>query len=174
MAGGRGRGRIGGVRDAPVFLVCIGLVVGFATGCKKKSGDEPGAIEKSEAIGKRAPAPEGRRSYSADVAGLRGLIADLIRAQRKGGTKVAGPMARRLELSDADAWFVRTFGAQRGKRLAAEYALYGHGAGSFPRMLQLQGEKAGRTQLVVERIERADDPAATGFQARAVAPNRAA
>jgi hypothetical protein len=101
----------------------------------------------------RAPAP---RSYPDGEAGLRALAAD---------ATATPALADSLNLPDPLAFFSAHFPLDVAARLADEYRAQPPGLGRF-----LAAQKAdGRTELRVEKFERADDPDAVGYQEHALA-----
>lgn len=107
-------------------------------------------------------------AYPATAAGLEGLFTALINAVRSEDEDDIAMLTSSLELADHDRWFSDRFGAEMGATLSAEYAPV---KGQFAQLARvLEGLIAGeQTQISVERFERADDPAATGYQSLALA-----
>jgi hypothetical protein len=102
----------------------------------------------------RAPAPP--RSYPDGEAGLKSLATDLPGAPELGDS---------LVLPDPLAFFSAHFPLEVAARLADEYKAQPPGLAAF---LATQ-KKQGRTELRVEKFERADDPDAVGYQEHALA-----
>lgn len=101
--------------------------------------------------------------YPATPAGLEGLFTALINAVRSEDQDGIAALTASLELPDHERWFAATFGGELGRRASAEYAPV---AGQFMQLARVvEGLIASeQTQISVERFERADDPAATGYQ----------
>ena len=105
---------------------------------------------------KKAEHAAAPRSYPDGEAGLRALATDV----------TATPaLADGLMLPDPLAFYSAHFPLEVAARLAAEYKAHPPGLGAF-----LAAQKAqGRTELRVEKFERADDTDAVGYQEHALA-----
>jgi len=96
------------------------------------------------------------RSYPDGIDGLKALAADL------GG---APALADRLVLPDPLAFYSAHFPLEIAARLATEYQASPPALAAFMSAQKQQG----RTELRVEKFERADDPDAVGYQEHALA-----
>lgn len=130
-----------------VSAVCVLLLL-----CSCGEGESPSA------------APTGRPDT---VQALEELVRALYDAATQGRADEAGALSRALLLPDAPQWFERVFGKETGARLAAEYEPSVGRIGTLPELFpSLKAQ--GQTELRVERHDRGDDDAATGFQAVAL------
>lgn len=163
-----------------VLLIAL-LAAGVTTaGCKKKKAGAEGeggakapaaatAAKPKAGAGSGAAAPGLRSSYPATAEGLRDFAADLVRVQLRDPAEARRLGDAVLSLPNPEAWFARVFGPDKGKNLAAEYAIYGRYGAEMPELIAQQGTKLGRKHFEAEKLEDAKDPAATGLQARALA-----
>jgi len=99
--------------------------------------------------------------------GLRDELERLLTEVARGNDAAARQRAANLALPDAPVWMTETFG-DAGQALAAEYAPL---AATLPRFVETARGlvRAGQNAIVVERFTNATDPAATGYQAAALA-----
>ena len=70
-------------------------------------------------------------------------------------------------LPDPEMWFRDTFGNEHVDKLVKEYAVWSVRIPELPKELRRQ-RKSGRTELLTERFDSADDEMATTFQAIAL------
>jgi hypothetical protein len=102
---------------------------------------------------------KGAGSYPDSVEGLERLVVDL----RAGKADPKG-----LALPDARGWYAELFGdAAAADRLVAELQHPRRKVEDLPKALK-DMEKAGRSQITVERFTEADDPNANGVQSFAL------
>lgn len=105
--------------------------------------------------------------YEDSAAGLETQLGALAAAIQDGQDARARSLALDLALDDPERWFGEVFGSALGPRLAADHAPQ---RGRLPELVDLIAQLVarGQTELRIERFERADDPAAVGYQARAL------
>ena len=103
-------------------------------------------------------------NYAESTDGLKKLMSDILEAQKSGDKDKFDSLVKSLELPDAEPWFKKVFGDDKGSRVAAQYK-------SNTSMLQqdlarLFGKivNDGQTEIRITRFEKADDPQATGNQ----------
>lgn len=102
-------------------------------------------------------------SYAESTDGLKKLMSDILEAQKSDKDKFDS-LVKSLELPDAEAWFKKVFGDDKGSKVAAQYK-------SNTSMLQQDLARLfakivndGQTEIRITRFEKADDPQATGNQ----------
>ncbi len=128
--------------------------------------DDPGrANSKPRPLGE---VEAGTSRYPESKAGLSTLFEDLVAAIGRGDDAQVDGTVRGFVLVDPDAWFAKTFGADAGKALAGDYRV---AAAAIDQLTGLLRElvRDGQTEVVVERFDSANDPAAVGYQALALA-----
>jgi hypothetical protein len=108
-------------------------------------------------------------SYPESTDGLKKLMSDILDAQKSGDTAKFKSLVKDLELPDAEGWFKNVFGDDKGAKAAAQYK-------SQTSSLQQDLEKLfakivsdGQTEIKITRLEKADDPQATGNQKDVIA-----
>lgn len=138
----------------------LALLAGVSMGGGACSGDGPAPRADTEDT---APA----LAYEDSAAGLETQLGALVAAIQDGQDARARSLAEGLALDAPERWFGEVFGSARGPRLAAEYAPQ---RGRLPELVDLIAQLVarGQTELRIERFEHADDPAAVGYQARAL------
>ena len=100
--------------------------------------------------------------------GLEQLVHDVVDALKDDKTDTAKQLIGSMVLPNPDAWFTKTFGEDRGKVLAANYAKF---TLSFPEMgLKLFQDQVKQNRINVKayKVEAADDKQATGGQVEAI------
>jgi hypothetical protein len=105
-----------------------------------------------------------RVSYAESTDGLKKLMSDILDAQKSGDKDKFDSLVKSLKLPDADAWFKKVFGDDKGPKVAAQYksntdALEQDLARLFTKIVN-----DGQTEIKITRLEKADDPQATGNQ----------
>jgi hypothetical protein len=106
--------------------------------------------------------------YPESAEGLEKLTQDMLAAVKDGKNDKAAELAKSMVLPNAEAWFVKTFGEEKGKELAAQYATQ---AASFDKDVIALFEaqlKQNRTNVKAYKLESADDENATGAQRAAI------
>jgi len=110
-----------------------------------------------------------KASYPESTDGLKKLMSDILDAQKSGDTAKFKSLVKDLELPAAEGWFKNVFGDDKGAKAAAQYK-------SQTSALQQDLEKLfakivsdGQTEIKITRLEKADDPQATGNQKDVIA-----
>lgn len=103
-------------------------------------------------------------SYAESTDGLKKLMSDILDAQKSGEKDKFDSLLKSLELPDAEPWFKKVFGDDKGASVAAQYksntsALQQDLARLFTKIVN-----DGQTEIRINRFEKADDPQATGNQ----------
>jgi hypothetical protein len=97
------------------------------------------------------------KTYPDTVEGLRELMTDL----RDGGG--GETLAKTLEMKDPKAWFAARFGDEASARLTTELKDPRRKVEQLPKVLK-DLQQNGRSEMVIERFEKAEDPNANGVQ----------
>lgn len=139
----------------------MALLTGLIGGSPACSDD--GSPRPSAGAADAAPAAP----YENSTAGLEALLTDLVTAVQSHDRARARALAESLALDAPERWFRDVFGDTLGPALDADYAPHA------PRLAELvdlieQLVDRGQTRVSAERFERAEDPAAVGYQARAI------
>ena len=103
-------------------------------------------------------------SYAESTDGLKKLMSEILEAQKSGDKDKFDSLLKGLELPDPDAWFKNVFGDDKGSKVAAQYKsntdlLQQDLARLFTKIVS-----EGQTEIRITRLEKADDPQATGNQ----------
>jgi hypothetical protein len=103
-------------------------------------------------------------SYAESTDGLKKLMSDILDAQKSGDKDKFDSLVKSLELPDAEAWFKKVFGDDKGSKVGAQYtsntsALQQDLARLFTKIVN-----DGQTEIKITRLEKADDPMANGNQ----------
>ncbi len=141
-----------------VTLAAGMLAIGIL-GCKKETASVGG--------GGAAAAPAPMKAYPETVEGLTELMADLNTAALDSKDAEARQIVDSLILKDAGAWFMASFGEEKGGELVIAYASASMGFVPLIGMLKAQKAK-GKTEHRVEKFDKADDPNAIGYQETAL------
>ena len=103
-------------------------------------------------------------SYPESTDGLKKLMSDILEAQKSGDKDKVNSLVKGLELPDADAWFKKVFGDDKGAKITAQYK-------SNASQIELELARIfakivgdGQTEIRITRLEKADDPQANGNQ----------
>ena len=101
-------------------------------------------------------------SYAESTDGLKKLMSDILDAQKSGDKDKFDSLVKDLKLPNADAWFKKVFGDDKGVSVAAQYksstsALEQDLARLFAKIVN-----DGQTEIRITRLEKPDDPQATG------------
>jgi hypothetical protein len=103
-------------------------------------------------------------SYPESTDGLKKLMSDILDAQKSGDKDKMASLVKSLTVPDADAWFKKVFGDDKGAKVSAQYK---------SNTSQLEQDLAriftkivdeGQTEIKITRLEMPDDPQATGNQ----------
>ena len=103
-------------------------------------------------------------SYAESTDGLKKLMSDILEAQKSGDKDKFDSLVKGLVLPDADAWFKKVFGDDKGSKVAAQYT---SNTGALEQDLARLFTKIvndGQTEIRITRLEKPDDPQATGNQ----------
>lgn len=103
-------------------------------------------------------------SYAESTDGLKKLMTDILEAQRSGDKDKFNSLLKGLELPDAEAWFKKVFGDDKGARVATQYKSNTSALEQDLARLFAKIESDGQTEIKITRLEKADDPQATGNQ----------
>jgi hypothetical protein len=103
-------------------------------------------------------------SHPDSTDGLKTLMSEILDAQKSGDKDKFDGFVKSLELPDADAWFKKVFGDEKGSSVAAQYKT--NSTALKQDLSRLFGKIVadGQTEIKVTRLEKADDPLATGNQ----------
>jgi hypothetical protein len=103
-------------------------------------------------------------SYPESTDGLKKLMSEILDAQKSSDKGKFDDFVKSLELPDADAWFKKVFGDDKGSSVAAQYKT--NSSGLKQDLARLFGKIVtdGQTEINVTRLEKADDSLATGNQ----------
>ncbi len=112
-------------------------------------------------------APAGAAQPDGD-AGLQTVIEELLAAGKAGDANKVEAIARGMVLPDHEAWFRRTFGAERAPRLAADYEKLIATLEKELDGLLAQVIRENRTTVRIKSFRSADDANANGNQKRAL------
>ena len=103
-------------------------------------------------------------SYAESADGLKKLMSDILEAQKSGDKDKFNSLLKGLELPDAEAWFKKVFGDDKGAKVAAQYKSNTNALEQDLTRLFAKIESDGQTEIKITRLEKADDPQATGNQ----------
>ena len=103
-------------------------------------------------------------SYAESTDGLKKLMSDILAAQKSGDKDKFNGLVKDLELPDADAWFKKVFGDDKGPKVAAQYKSNTSALEQDLARLFAKIDSDGQTEIRITRLEKADDPQATGNQ----------
>jgi hypothetical protein len=103
-------------------------------------------------------------SYPESTDGLKKLMSDILDAQKSGDTAKFKSLVKDLELPDAEGWFKNVFGDDKGARAAAQYKSQTSALEQDLEKLFAKIVSDGQTEIKITRLEKADDPQATGNQ----------
>lgn len=96
---------------------------------------------------------------------LQKAVSEIVQAAKAGEKDKVEKLCGDLVLPDPAKWFTEVFGEAAGKKLAEEYA-------ALPKpeiaKMFLKAAEAGRTEVRILKIEKADDKNATGLQQDAI------
>jgi hypothetical protein len=107
--------------------------------------------------------------YPESADGLAKLTQDVLAALKDGKRDVAASLIKSMVLPKHEAWFVRTFGDEKGKELAGLYAKQAETLEQQITKLFEDQLKQNRTNVKAYKLESADDDNATGLQRQALA-----
>jgi hypothetical protein len=107
--------------------------------------------------------------YAESPEGLEKLTQDMLAAVKDGNKERAAELAKSMILPNYEAWFVKTFGEEKGKSLAEQYA--GQAATFDKDAVKLFEDqlRQNRTNIKAYKLESADDNNGTGAQRAAIA-----
>ena len=114
------------------------------------------------------PAQE-KPAYPDSAAGLKSMMTDLYTAAKDGDQKKTDALVKSLALPKHEAWFKEVFGADKGAKVAAEYAKVLPMFAADIEKLLAKLVKEGQSEIAVLRFEKAPDPKAVGLQNDALA-----
>ena len=122
------------------------------------------------AQGTQAPGTQpAKPAYAETKEGLTKLIQDVLAAGKANEKDKLAALIKDLRLPNHDSWFKKTFGDEKGAKLAAEY---GESLKKFDEditKLFADMVKDGKTQVTVLIVKAPDDKEATGLQKDALA-----
>jgi len=108
-------------------------------------------------------------SYPESTDGLKKLMSDILDAQKSGDSAKVKSLVKALELPDAEAWFKNVFGDDKGAKAAAQYKTNTAALQTDLERLFAKIVSDGQTEIKITRLEKADDPEATGNQKDVIA-----
>lgn len=155
-------------------LASLALLLVAATACancksNKKSAEskEPPTAPRTHDGAPMAPAaPAPKAKTPATAAEFSAMLRELV-GQTDPATEKA--LEAQLVLADPDSWFEQTFGSVNGKALADAYRREKQLMRGLAQGIRFHQSQKKRVKVVAEKFDSADDPAATGLQARAMA-----
>jgi hypothetical protein len=103
-------------------------------------------------------------SYAESTDGLKTLMSEILDAQKSGDKEKLNTLIKSLQMPDADAWFKKVFGDDKGPAVAAQYKSNTAPLDQDLGRLFTKIVSDGQTEIKVIRLEKPDDPQATGNQ----------
>lgn len=116
-------------------------------------------------VGARAAEP----AYPESPEGLKKLTQDVLAAMQGGKEDAAKALIKTMVLPDHENWFKKTFGEEKGKPLAEEYAAMSKNFEAEIAKLFAQQVEKKRTEVSAYKVTDANDREATGGQQAALA-----
>jgi len=108
-------------------------------------------------------------SYAESTDGLKKLMSDILDAQKSGNKDKMNSLVKSLTLPDSDAWFKKVFGDDKGAKVSSQYKSNASQIDQDLARLFAKIVSDGQSDIRITRLEKADDPQATGNQKDALA-----
>ena len=103
-------------------------------------------------------------SYGESADGLKTLMSDILEAQKSGNKDKFNALVKSLAVPDADRWFKKVFGDDKGVKVAAQYKSNTSQIEQDLAKIFAKVVDDGQTEIRITRMEKADDPQANGNQ----------
>jgi hypothetical protein len=108
-------------------------------------------------------------TYTETTDGLKRLTEEILAATKSGDKTKVSTLVKSLTMPDYEAWFNKTFGSEKGAKLAADYKSKANDFETGVTELFSKMVAEGKTEVRVSRFDRAGNSEATGAQNQALA-----